>query len=140
MAWLEAVCNIVKKLAVFVLLGIEEEPKVVEHVIKQVVHDDAAFDAPWQRIYELIVFLHLAEAVVGPEVLEMLVYLSVETVGQRLVLSESGQEGHPVVQLESLLFDAQVLVERADDFYEGTHDKREEGHACEHDANSYYLL
>jgi hypothetical protein len=34
----------------------------------------------------------------------VLVYLSVEAVGKRLVFSEAGEQGHPVVELEGLLF------------------------------------
>ncbi len=40
----QAESHIVQKLAVFVFLGVEEEAEVVENVVEQVVHDDAALD------------------------------------------------------------------------------------------------
>ena len=42
--------------------------------------DYAAFDLPRQRINELVVFLDLAKAIIGPEVLEVLVDLAVKRV------------------------------------------------------------
>jgi len=41
-------------------LGVEEKSEVVEDVIKQVVNYNTSFDTSRERIYELIVFLHLA--------------------------------------------------------------------------------
>ena len=78
--WLKAECNIIEELAVLVLLGIEEEAEVVEDVIEEVMDDYAAFDLPRQRINELVVFLDLAKAIIGPEVLEVLVDLAVKRV------------------------------------------------------------
>ena len=40
--------------------------------------DYTALDLPRQRVNELIVLLDLAEAIIGPEVLEVLVDLAVE--------------------------------------------------------------
>ena len=80
MSWLKAEGNIIEELAIFVLLGIEEEAEVVEDVIKEVMDDYAAFDLSRQRVNELIVFLDLAEAIIGPEILEVLIDLAVERV------------------------------------------------------------
>ena len=109
-ARLQSESHIVEELAVLVLLWVEEESEVVENVVEQVVNDDAALDLTGQGVDELVVFLHLTKTVVCPEVLEVLVDLSVERVRQGLV-TEAGQQGHPVVQVKGLLFVAQVLVE-----------------------------
>ena len=78
MSWLEAEGDIVEELAVFVLLRIEEEAEVVEDVIEEVMDDYAALDLPRQCVDEFVVFLDLAKAIIGPEVLEVLVDLAVE--------------------------------------------------------------
>ena len=75
---LKAKGNIIEELAIFVLLWIEEEAEVVEDVIEEVMDDYTALDLPWQRVNELVVFLDLAEAIIGPEILEVLVDLAVE--------------------------------------------------------------
>lgn len=138
-ARLEAKGHIVKELTVLVLLRVEEETEVVEDVIKQVVHNDATLNLAWQRIDKLVVLLHLAQSILSPVLLEMLINLAVKRVWQRLV-SESCQQGHPVVQVEGLLFIAKVLVESRYDLDERTHDVGEEGHATEHDKDAQYLL
>ena len=137
MSRLKAEGNIIEELAVFVLLGIEEEAEVVEDVIEEVMDDYTAFDLPRQRVNELVVFLDLAEAIIGPEVLEVLVDLTVERVGKWLV-TEAGQKGHPVMQVEGLLFIAEILVEGGDNLDERAHDVREERHACKHDEYAEY--
>ena len=76
-ARLESEGHIVEELAVLVRLRIEEEAEVVEDVIKQVMDDYAAFDLSRQRINELVVFLDLTQAIICPEVLEVLVDLAV---------------------------------------------------------------
>lgn len=81
MARFESVGNVVEKLAVFVLLRVEEKSEVVKNIIKQVVNYDSSLNAPWQWIDELIVLLNLAKSIVGPKIFEMLVDLAVETVG-----------------------------------------------------------
>jgi hypothetical protein len=103
--------NIVEELAILVLLGVEEETEVVEDVIEEIVDNNSTLNAAREGINELIVFLNLAQSVVGPVILEMLVNLPVERVGQGLVLSKASEKSHPVVQLESLFFNSQVLVE-----------------------------
>lgn len=45
MSRFEAVSNVVKEFAVFVLLRIEEESEVVENIIKQVVNDYSSLNA-----------------------------------------------------------------------------------------------
>ena len=81
MSRLKAESNIVEELAIFVLLWIEEKAEVVENIIEEVMDDYTALDLPRQRINELIVLLDLAEAIIGPEILEVLVDLAVEWVG-----------------------------------------------------------
>ena len=78
MSRLKAESNIVEELAIFVLLWIEEKAEVVEDIIEEVMDDYTALDLPRQRINELIVILDLAEAIIGPEILEVLVDLAVE--------------------------------------------------------------
>lgn len=134
-ARLETEGNIVQELAILVGLRVEEETEVVEDVIEQVVHDDATFDLPGQRIDELIILLDLAEAVVLPEVLEVLIDLPIETIWQWLV-PESSQQSHPVVQVKCLLLISQVLVESGNDLDEATHDVGEEGHAGKHNEDA----
>ena len=109
--------HIVEELAVLVSLRVEEEAEVVEDVVEQVVYDNAALDLPGESIDELIILLHLTESVILPEVLEVLVDLAIQAVWQRLV-AEARQQRHPVMQVESLLLVAQVLVERRDDLDE----------------------
>lgn len=41
-AWHESKSHIVKELGVFVFLRVEEDPKVIENIIKQVVHYDSS--------------------------------------------------------------------------------------------------
>ena len=53
-----------------------------------------------QHIDVLVLFLHLAKSVVVPVVLEVLIDLLVQRVGQGFVLSEPGQQSHPVVEFE----------------------------------------
>lgn len=134
-ARLQSECHIIKELAILVLLRVEEETEVVENVVEEVVHNDATLDLAGQRIDELIVFLDLAEAIVSPEVLEVLIDLAVKRVRQRLV-TEARQQSHPVVQVEGLLLVAQVLVERGDDLYEAAHDVGEEGDTAKHNENA----
>lgn len=134
-AGFQAKGNIVQELAVLVCLRVEEEAEVVEDIVEEVVDDDTSLDLPRQSIDELIVLLHLAEPVVLPEVLEVLVDLPVQTVWQGLV-TEPRQQSHPVVQIKRLLFIAQVLVEGGNNFDERAHDVREEGDACKHDEDA----
>lgn len=112
--------DIVEELAILVRLRVEEETEVVEYVIKKVVHDNASLYLPWKCIDELIVFLNLTESVILPKVLEVLINLAIQTVWQRFV-SEPCQKGHPIVQIESLLLVAQILIERRNDFNERAH-------------------
>ena len=76
-SWFQAKCNVVQELAFLILLWVEEEAEVVEHIIEQVVHDDASFDRARQSVDEVIVFLYLGQTVVSPVVFEVLVNLSV---------------------------------------------------------------
>ena len=78
MSRLKAESNIVEELAIFVLLWIEEKAEVVEDIIEEVMDDYTALDLPRQRVNELVVFLDLAETIIGPKVLEVLVDLAVE--------------------------------------------------------------
>ena len=73
--------NVVKELAVFILLRVEEETEIVEYVIKEIVHNDSTLNAARECINKLIVFLHLAQSIVGPVILKMLVDLTIERVG-----------------------------------------------------------
>ena len=132
MARLQPKGHIVQELAILVLLRVEKEAEVVENVVKEVMDDDASLNLTRQGINELIVFLDLAEPIVQPVVLEMLIDLAIEGVGQGLV-AESRQQSHPVVQVEGLLLVAKVLVESRDDFDERAHDVGEEGNAAKHD-------
>jgi len=70
-------------------LRVEEKSEVVKYIVKEIVHYYTSFDASGQGINELVVFLNLAESVVGPEIFEMLVYLSVQTIRKWFVLSEA---------------------------------------------------
>jgi len=80
MTRIKPISNIVKKLAVFILLWIEEKSKVVKDVIKQVVHYNASLNTSWERIHKLVIFLNLAQSIVGPKVFEVLVNLPVQTI------------------------------------------------------------
>ena len=80
MAWLQSEGYIVEELAILVLLRVKEEPEVIEDVVEQIVHNDASFDLARQSINELVVFLDLAQSVVGPEVLEVLIDLAVQRI------------------------------------------------------------
>lgn len=75
---LESEGHIVEEFAILVLLRIEKESEIVEDVIEQVVNDNATFDLPGQCVDELVVFLHLTESIVCPEVLKVLIDLPVE--------------------------------------------------------------
>jgi len=60
------------------------------------VDHDALLNGCGQGVKELIV-LHLGKPVLGPEVLEMLVNLSVKAFGYGLVFSKASQQHQPVV-------------------------------------------
>lgn len=128
----EAKSDIIHKLAVFVLLRVEENAEVVENVVKQVVHYNTSLNATRQCINELIIFLDLVQAVVRPVVLEMLVYLPVQTVWKWFVLPESSQQCHPVVQLESFFFHAQVPIESRNNLNKARHNEGKESNTCQH--------
>jgi len=81
--------DIVQELAILVLLRVEEEAEVVENIVKEVMDDDTSLDLAWESVDKLIVLLHLAEPVVEPVVLEVLVDLAVERVRQGLVTESS---------------------------------------------------
>ena len=127
--------DIVEELAILVCLRVEEKAEVVKDVIEQIMHNNSPLDLPRQSIDKLIVLLDLAEPVILPKVLEVLIDLPIEAVGQRFV-PEPRQQGHPIVQIESLLLVTQVLIEGRDDLDEGAHDVGEEGHARQHDKNA----
>lgn len=78
--WFQAEGDIVQKLAVLVCLRVEEKSEVVEDVIEQIMHDDSSLDLPRQSIDELIVFLNLAQPVILPKVLEVLIYLPIKAI------------------------------------------------------------
>ena len=103
-------------------------------------HNYSSLDTSGQWLDEFIIFLHLAEPVVGPEVFEVLVYLAIETVREGFIFSEPRKQSHPVVKFECLLFHAQVLIERADDFDKRAHYEGEESHTRQHDADSNNFL
>ena len=65
----------------------------------------------------------------------MLIDLAIQTVWQWFI-SEPCQKSHPIVQIESLLLVAQILVERRDNFNERAHDVREESNASQHDKDA----
>jgi hypothetical protein len=44
MTGFQAKCNVMKKLAIFVLLRVEEESKIVDNVIEQIVHHNTSLD------------------------------------------------------------------------------------------------
>ena len=81
MTRLQSKGHVVEELTVLVLLGIEEEAEVVEYVVEEVVDDNASLNLAWQGIDELVVLLNLAEPIVEPVVLEVLVDLAIERVG-----------------------------------------------------------
>jgi hypothetical protein len=137
---LQAKGNVVKKLAIFILLVVEEETEVVENVIEEIVHNNSTLNAAREDINQLFVFLKLAQSVVGPVILEMLVDLPVERVGQGLVLSKASEKSHPVVQLESLLFDSQVLLKSWNDFNETSHYEKEETNTTQHNHDAKNLF
>jgi len=103
-------------------------------------NNDATFYWPWQSIDELIVLLHLVKAVVRPVVLKVLVDLPVQRIRERFVLSEPGQQGHPIVKFESFFFDTQITIECRDDLNEAGHDEREKGNTGQHDDDAEYFL
>ena len=62
----------------------------------------------------------------------MLVDLAIQAV-RKWFVSETSQQGHPVMQIECLLLVAQVLVEGRNDLNERAHNVREERDTCQHD-------
>jgi len=138
-AGLEAEGDIVEELAVLVLVGVEKESEIVEYVIEEVVDDDASLDVPGQSIDKLVFFADLLKPILVPVVLEVLVDLPVETVRQRPVFTESSDNCHPVMKLESLLCNAR-LVERSDNLNEPSHDEGEESHTSQHNYYHQELL
>ena len=102
--------------------------------------DNSSLDWTGQCVDEVIVLLDLGKPVVCPVILEVLIDLTVERVGQWLILSESGQQGHPVVKLERLLFDTEVLIEVGNDLDELAHDVWEERYTSNHHKYSNDLL
>ena len=140
MTRLQAISNVVKELAVFVLLRIEEKPEVIKNIIEKIVHNYSSLYTSRQWIDELVIFLYLTQSVVWPEVFKVLVDLAVKAVGEGLVFSEPSEESHPIVQLECLFLNTQVLIKSTDDFDEGAHNEGEESYARQHDANTDNFL
>jgi hypothetical protein len=128
-----------KELAILVLVRVEEKSEIVEYVIEEVVDNDTSLDIPGQSVNELISFSYFLKSVFGPVVLKMSIDLSVKRVRQRPVLTESSNESHPIMKLKSLAFDSR-LVERANNFYEPSHDEREKSHTTKHDHHHDQLL
>jgi hypothetical protein len=69
--------NIMKKLAIFVFLRVEEKSEVVNYVIEQVVYHNTSLDCSWECIQKLIIFLYLRKSVVSPIVLKVIVNLPI---------------------------------------------------------------
>ena len=139
---LKTECHLKQEFAFLILLGIEEESEIVEDVVEQEVHDDTSSDRFGQNFDEFIVFLDLTESVVGPVVLEMLVDLFVQRVWQRLVLSETSQQSHPIVKVKCLPFIAQILIECRDDVNERVHNEGEECYTeqLDHHHNDFLTI
>ena len=78
MAGFQSEGHVVEELAVLVLLRVEEEAEVVEDVVEEVVDDNTSLDLARKGIDELIVLLHLAQPIVQPVVLKVLVDLAVK--------------------------------------------------------------
>ena len=66
-------------------------------------HYDSSLDAGREQLDELVVLLNLVYAIVLVEVLEVIIDLSVQNIGQRFVFPESGQKSDPVVELKDVL-------------------------------------
>ena len=98
----DAESDIVQELGAHVLLGIEKDAKVVKDIVEQEVYYDGLSNASRQSLKVLVGLLHLLEPIIGPEVLEVLVDLSVDRIRQRFILTEPRQQCHPVVQLKLL--------------------------------------
>lgn len=138
-SWFQSKCNVSQELTIFIFLRIEEESKVVENVIKQVMHNDARADWLWELVNKVIVFFHFSNSIVTPVVFEMLVNLSVKWIGQGTVISEPREEGYPIVKFENRCFKSRTS-ETFDNLYETSHNETEKGHPTEHDDNTNDLL
>jgi len=122
---------LVQKLCCLVLLGIEEEPKLVKNVVEQIVHNDRAPHWPRKGCDELVCLLYVGKPVVDPKVLKVIVDLYVKTLGQRLVVPEAGNQSYPVVQLKGLFFKTWAF-ELGNNLDETTHNERKKGDARDH--------
>jgi hypothetical protein len=90
-AGLQPVGYVVEELGIPVALRVEELLKVLEDVVEEVVNNDGTLDALGQSVEEFVVFADLAQAVVGPEVLVVLVDLPVQRWCERPILLEACQ-------------------------------------------------
>ena len=97
-----------------------------------------SLDGSWQGIQVLILLWHALQSVVAPIVGEVVVYLVYQGARQWLVIGESGQQSHPVVQLcafvyctlnKLIVYCYHFLVVVWDDLNETSHNVREESHA-----------
>ena len=70
----------------------------------------------------------------------MLVDLAVKRIWQWFVLSEPGQQGHPVVKFERLFLNAKILIKVRNDLDELAHNVGEESHTTDHDENTHNFL
>jgi len=122
LAWLQTIGNVVKELF-GVSLGVKEVAEVVENIIKKKVDYDSILYRSRKSVDEFIVLLHLSQAIVGPIVFKVFVDLVVQTIGQWLVLSESGQQRYPVVQIKGLVFLTQISIKVGDNIDETSHNK-----------------
>ena len=72
--------------------------------------DDGSLEGP-REIRHVLIVCHLSKSIVHPEIFEVLGYLLVKRVWQRLVISEPREKGHPVVQIKVMLLISKVQIE-----------------------------
>jgi len=133
---LETKTNVVQEFGLKVLIGVEEVTELEDYVVKKVVDKDMSLYLPWTLVEILIVFVHAEEAVLRPVVGEVVVNLANELLVKGSV-RESGEQGHPVVELGAFILVTHPLVVVLDDFDERTHDLRKEHNTEENEDDTH---
>ncbi len=95
-----------------------------------------SFDWARQGIEILVFLADTGKSVIVPVVREMVINLVNQTLWKRLVICESSQQSHPVVEFCTLVYCSHFLVIVGDDLNERTHNVWEEGDTAKHDKDS----
>lgn len=135
----EPIRNIIEELllTIGILSSFEEEFKVLENVLKQVVCHQFALHGFWKFIQSIWVLVDGSKSIIGPEVIKMLWDLVIKTSWKWFLIGESGQERQPVSQTLCFVLKAHLLLLIVNDFNNTWHNVGKEYNTAKHVTNSH---